>query len=154
MNLKLHSAQEVADLIGIKLDTLYRYVRSGQIRGMKIGKSWKFAETDLQEFIQRHRTGVPSAPSKTLLLQDILTDAAITGGDDAGITFQGAKVPYSEILTRSSRLADSLLSEGLVPGDRVLLLLPNSIEFIVGCFAVWKAGGILFRKIRPSRVTI
>jgi acyl-CoA synthetase (AMP-forming)/AMP-acid ligase II len=31
----------------------------------------------------------------------------------------------------------------VVPGDRVLILLSNSLEFIAACFAVWKAGAIL-----------
>jgi long-chain acyl-CoA synthetase len=143
MNLKLHSAQEVADLIGIKLDTLYRYVRSGRVRGMKIGKSWKFSESDLQEFIQQHRQDGPASQPKALLLPDILSNAATMPGTQAGITFQGAEISYAEIHARAARLADSLLAEGLRPGDRVLLLLPSCIEFVISCFAVWKAGGVL-----------
>jgi acyl-CoA synthetase (AMP-forming)/AMP-acid ligase II len=43
----------------------------------------------------------------------------------------------------SNLLADSMLSHGVAPGDRVLILLSNSLEFVVGCFAAWKAGAVL-----------
>jgi long-chain acyl-CoA synthetase len=140
---KLNSAQQVADLMGIKVDTLYRYARSGQIRGMKIGKAWKFSEGDIRDFLQDQRHFLSTSESKALLLPDILSNAARAAGVQGGIAFRGTEVSYADLNAMSCRLADGLAAAGVVPGDRVVVLLPNSVEFVVSCFAVWKAGCIL-----------
>jgi excisionase family DNA binding protein len=143
MNIKLSSAQEVASLLGIKVDTLYRYARSGKIRGMKIGKSWKFSDVDLQDFLQDQRHFVTTQESQAVLLPDILSHSASVAGGQGGIIFRGAEVPYAEINALADRLANCLLASGVLPGDRVMVLLNNSLEFVLSCFAVWKAGAIL-----------
>jgi excisionase family DNA binding protein len=144
MNNKLNSAQQVADLIGIKVDTLYRYARSGQIRGMKIGKSWKFSDADLQDFFQdRRHFATPGEAQSVLLLPDILENAAAAFGAQGGIIVRGAEFSYAAVNAMSDRLAHCLAASGVVPGDRVMALLGNSLEFVVSCFAVWKAGAIL-----------
>ena len=43
MNFEFRSAEDVAEILGIELDTLYRYARKGRIRGLKVGKAWRFA---------------------------------------------------------------------------------------------------------------
>ncbi len=48
MTAKLYSAPEVASWLGVEVDTLYRYARRGNLRGLKIGKLWRFAEADLE----------------------------------------------------------------------------------------------------------
>lgn len=149
MNIELCRAEEVADALSIKLDTLYRYARRGRIRGMKVGKAWRFLHADVQEFLQQHEYRVKSAESskpaeiKPTLLPDILRRVAIESGVQRAITCGGAEASYADVDKASNLLADSLLSHGVVPGDRVLILLSNSLEFVAGCFAVWKAGAIV-----------
>src|SRR5580658_4429563 len=94
---KLNSAQQVADLLGIKLDTLYRYARGGRIRGMKIGKAWKFSDVDLRDFLQDQRHFSSTSESKALLLSDILANAARAAGVQGGIVFRGAEVSYADL---------------------------------------------------------
>jgi excisionase family DNA binding protein len=149
MNIELCRAEEVADAFGIKLDTLYRYARKGRLRGMKVGKSWRFLQADIQEFLKQHQYHVKPAeyttPSevKPSLLPDILHRAALESGVERALACGGAKASYAAINQASNLMADSLLSHGVVPGDRVLLLLSNSLEFVAGCFAVWKAGAVV-----------
>ncbi|MGA2543284.1 MAG: AMP-binding protein [Verrucomicrobiota bacterium] len=149
MNIELCRAEEVAGALGIKLDTLYRYARKGRLRGMKVGKAWRFLQTDIQEFLRQHEYRVKPAQYATpaeikpTLLPDILRRAALESGAQEVITCGGAGASYAEVNRVSNLLADSLLSHGVVPGDRVLILLSNSLEFIAACFAVWKAGAIL-----------
>jgi excisionase family DNA binding protein len=149
MNIELCRADEVADALGIKLDTLYRYARKGRIRGMKVGKLWRFLHTDVQDFLQQHEYHVKSAefskPAEVqpTLLADILRRAALQCGVQRAITCGRAEASYADVDEASNLLADRLLSHGVVPGDRVLILLSNSLEFIAGCFAVWKAGAIV-----------
>jgi long-chain acyl-CoA synthetase len=149
MNIELCCAEEVAHALGIQLDTLYRYARKGRIRGMKVGNSWRFMHADIQAFLQQHQYGATfvevshPAQVRPSLLPDILRRAALQSGVQRAITCGGAEASYADLGTASDLLADRLLSHGVVPDDRVLILLSNSLEFIAGCFAVWKAGAIV-----------
>jgi 2-aminobenzoate-CoA ligase len=49
-------------------------------------------------------------------------------------------VTYGELAGQVNRLANGLRAEGLEPGDRVLLRLPNVPEFVVAWLACQKAG--------------
>jgi O-succinylbenzoate-CoA ligase len=50
---------------------------------------------------------------------------------------------YAQLNERSNRIANGLLAQGIVPGDRVATLLKNSIEFIETYFAVAKIGAVM-----------
>ncbi len=49
---------------------------------------------------------------------------------------------WSDLASRSSVAAHALRGGGLVPGDRVSLLVPPSAELLVAATAVWMAGGV------------
>lgn len=55
----------------------------------------------------------------------------------------GQRYTYGELRQRVDRLAYAFLQQGLKPGDRVLLQLPNWPEFVVSYFALQKAGLIM-----------
>jgi 2,3-dihydroxybenzoate-AMP ligase len=148
MKIELCCAEEVAHTLGIKLDTLYRYARKGWIRGMKIGKSWRFFNADIQDFLQQNQYNAKPPDSqppqvRPSLLADILRRAALQSGIRRAVSCGGAEASYADLDKASDLLADCLLTHGVVPGDRVLILLSSSLEFIAGCFAVWKAGAIV-----------
>jgi excisionase family DNA binding protein len=149
MNIELCRAEEVADALGIKLDTLYRYARRGRIRGMKVGKGWRFLQADIQDFLHEHEYRVKPSEHpmrdeiKPTLLPDILRRAAAESEVRRAVGCGGAEASYADLDRASNLLADSLLGRGVVPGDRVVILLPNSLEFVAACFAVWKAGAIV-----------
>lgn len=149
MNIELCRAEEVADALGIKLDTLYRYARKGRIRGMKVGKAWRFLQADIQEFLQQHEYRVKTAEPvvrdqiKPTLLPDMLRRAAMESGVRRSLGCGGVEASFGDLDRASNLLADSLLGRGVVPGDRVMILLSNSLEFVAACFAVWKAGAIV-----------
>jgi len=52
-------------------------------------------------------------------------------------------ITYGELRDWSNQIANALLSLGLQKGERVGLLLPNSLEFIPAQHGIWKAGGVL-----------
>ena len=144
---KLLSAPKVASLLGIELDTLYRYARKGTVRGFKVGKLWRFAESDVEAFINAKRFGgagvARDAASSVTLLPELLSHAAGLRGPRPGVIGVAESVTYEELDQLSDRMARALIDRGLGPGDRVLLVLPNCLEFVVSCFAVWKARGVL-----------
>jgi|GEM_PF-1852855 excisionase family DNA binding protein len=143
MKIELHSAEKVAETLGVELDTLYRYARKGKIPGLKVGKAWRFLDGDVKEFLQRQRYSVKTLAPKATLLPDVPKGAATGDGVAGGVKSGGGEVSYADVEAASNLLAESLLSHGVVPGDLVLILLSNSLEFVVGCFAVWKAGAAL-----------
>ena len=50
---------------------------------------------------------------------------------------------FRELNERSNRLANALRAQGLQKGDRVGLLLMNSVEFMESFFAIAKVGGVV-----------
>src|SRR5437763_9598353 len=49
---------------------------------------------------------------------------------------------YAQIDTQANRLAHSFVGHGLQPGDRLALILPNSIPFIVVEIATLRCGAV------------
>jgi excisionase family DNA binding protein len=147
MNIEQCGAEEIAATLGIPLDTLYRHARAGRIRAQKIAGSWRFDMADVQKFVQT--SSLPDRPSpsiatddfKPAVLPDLLRRA--DSSKRSGVIAGPAHASCADLDRASSLLADSLLSRGVVPGDRVLILLSNSLEFVAACFAAWKAGAVV-----------
>ena len=57
--------------------------------------------------------------------------------------FFGKRLTYREIKELSDRLAASLRRMGVPKGDRVVLLLPNSPQFIIAYYGLLKAGAVI-----------
>ncbi len=66
--------------------------------------------------------------------------AAMHHGPLPCLTQEGRTLSYAEFDAATDRLGNALLAHGLVPGDRVGVLLPNSIECIIAYYALAKAG--------------
>ena len=50
------SAKDVAELLQVDIESIYRFVRSGNLVGYKIGGSqWRITESDLDDFLIRAR---------------------------------------------------------------------------------------------------
>jgi len=48
---KLYTAPETAEILQLKTDTIRRYIRSGKLKGVKVGKAWLVAESEIKRFI-------------------------------------------------------------------------------------------------------
>jgi putative molybdopterin biosynthesis protein len=57
---KTLSAQDVADILHVSKSTIYNMIRSGEITSYKVGRKVRFAESDVQEYIDRSRSYVSS----------------------------------------------------------------------------------------------
>ena len=62
--------------------------------------------------------------------------AASTGGST------GRVVTFGDLADRAARVATVLETEGVQPDDRVAILAPNSVEFVVGYLAVLRHGAV------------
>ena len=54
MKPKMMTGAEVADLLRVSLDTVYRLAARGELPGLKFGRLWRFSESDIEECL-RHR---------------------------------------------------------------------------------------------------
>lgn len=69
-----------------------------------------------------------------------LDDAAEKYAGQTAILFEGREIKYRQLKTLADRLASGLSNLGVRKDERVCLFLPNCIEFILGDWAVLKAG--------------
>ncbi len=66
----------------------------------------------------------------------------VTYADRVAILDRDRSVTYAQLSQRAERLALNLLDEGLKPLDRVVVQLPNVVEFVYLYFALQKIGCI------------
>lgn len=60
-----------------------------------------------------------------------------------------ARLRYVDLDAAATRLAAGLIVEGIAPGDRVAIVLENSVEAVIAIFGVLKAGAV-FTALNPS----
>jgi len=63
--------------------------------------------------------------------------------DRTALVFYGARWSYRQLWEASGRFAASLLRDGVVPGDRVALYLPNCPAYPIAFLGVLRAGAIV-----------
>jgi long-chain acyl-CoA synthetase len=59
------------------------------------------------------------------------------------VGYQSRELTYRELDELSDALAAALIDMGLKKGDRVALILPNSVAFVISYFGILKAGGVV-----------
>jgi 2,3-dihydroxybenzoate-AMP ligase len=75
-------------------------------------------------------------------LRDTFDELFARHGDRIAVLDRGRPVTYAQLNERSTRLALNLLDAGLKPLDRVIVQLPNVVEFVYLYFALQKIGCI------------
>src|SRR5574343_138149 len=70
----------------------------------------------------------------------LVTWAAQQHGDRPSVVFKDQTYTHRDIETRSNRMAHALAGQGLQPGDRMAVLLENSVHSIDSVFGAEKAG--------------
>jgi long-chain acyl-CoA synthetase len=85
-------------------------------------------------------------------LHQFLIDAAQQDGDKTAV-LASAHLPlvgrvkntlsYRDLNTLSDTLAAALVDMGLKKGERVAIILPNCAQFVIGYYAILKAGGVV-----------
>ena len=71
------------------------------------------------------------------------SDALITSARVPVLGRMASVVNYGDFNRQADALAAALVQLGLKKGDRVALVLPNTVAFCIGYFAVLKAGGVV-----------
>ena len=63
-------------------------------------------------------------------------------GDKTALTFMGQETSYDELEAQADSVANVLVDNGVAPGDRVGLYIPNTDQFPEAYFGAHKAGAI------------
>ena len=71
--------------------------------------------------------------------------------DKAALVAGAQRLSYRELQDQATRLAARLLASGLQPRERVLMQLPNCIEFAIVYFALARIGAIPVMALRSHR---
>ncbi len=80
---KLLTPQQVAERLQISRLTVIWYLRTGRIRGRKVGRLWRITEDDLHTFIEGSAAERPSAPPEPLTAEEAVIEYINTSLDQA-----------------------------------------------------------------------
>ncbi|MCO5193950.1 MAG: AMP-binding protein [Anaerolineae bacterium] len=80
-------------------------------------------------------------PDRTLV--DVLIDSSRHKPNYPAISFEGTTLSYRDWQQQSDALAAALVANGVAPGDRVAIVLPNCPQYLIAQFGAWKAGALV-----------
>lgn len=82
---------------------------------------------------------------------EIVRAAAAQYPDKPALVENDSVLSYAQLLSKAEALAAALLGAGLRPLDRVVMQLPNSIEFVISFLALCRIGAIPVMALRAHR---
>ena len=91
------------------------------------------------------------------LIHHFLEHSAERLPDKVALVHDDVRATYREINNRANSLARYFVERGIKSGDRILLLLENSLEYVVAYYAALKAGGVvvpLNTELKPVGLTL
>jgi long-chain acyl-CoA synthetase len=95
-------------------------------------------------WLKNYEDGVPaSLEYPRVPLTRFLQESAESFPQNVAMIFAGRKFTYRELQEKVDSLASALGALGVKKGDRIGLLLPNSPPYIIGYYAILKAGAIV-----------
>jgi long-chain acyl-CoA synthetase len=99
-----------------------------------------------RNWLNHYPPGVPADidPDRYASLRDIFDEACAAHGHAPAFTNMGATLSYAQLDALSGAFASWLQKKsGLVPGDRVALMLPNILQYPIALFGVLRAGMVV-----------
>ncbi|PBC51089.1 non-ribosomal peptide synthetase [Rhodococcus sp. ACS1] len=86
-------------------------------------------------------TSVPGREPAAAFLHELFMDCAVERPDAVAVTFGDQSLTYADLDERSAVVASSLSEAGVVAGDVVAVVLPQSPDLIAAIVGVVRAGG-------------
>ena len=80
---------------------------------------------------------------KATLIHHFLETSAHSYPDKTAIIYDQVRASYSEINKSADQLAGWLIRAGIELGDRVVLIMDNCLEYIVGYYGALKSGAVV-----------
>ena len=76
------------------------------------------------------------------LIHQLLENSAEQYPDKIALIHEDTRATYKEINDKANQLANWLISNGIQKGDRVIILLENSLEYVVSYYGILKSGAV------------
>src|ERR1044072_5421988 len=94
--------------------------------------------------ILEHKGMTISFPEHFNMATYFLDDRINEGrGDKVAVFFEDKHYTYADVQQMANRTGNALLSLGIEMEDRVLIALPDSLEFVAVWFAIAKIGAVI-----------
>lgn len=77
-----------------------------------------------------------------MLIHHFLENSAARFPDKVALIHEDVRATYAEINGQANQLARWLIDQGVTGGDRVVLLLENSLEYVISYYGVLKSGAV------------
>lgn len=77
-----------------------------------------------------------------MLIHHFLENSAKRFPDKVAVIHEKARATYGQINTDADKLGAFLVNRGVLKGDRVVILMENSVEYIVTYYGILKAGAV------------
>jgi len=84
-----------------------------------------------------------------MLVEEFLEQSAKRFSEKTALVTETERFSYLQIEQQANCLAHALVSTGVTRGDRVVIVLPNSLEAVLAVWAILKAGAV-FVVLHPS----
>ncbi len=81
-------------------------------------------------------------PDSNILIPHFLERSATLYPNKTALIHEDVRATYSEINNSANQLARWLIDQGIKQGDRVVLILENSLEYVISYYGVLKAGAV------------
>ena len=95
-------------------------------------------------WVAHYDKGVPeNVDFKESFVPENLEQSATEFPDKTALIFQGYKINYRDLNDMTNRFASCLINFGVKKGDRVAILLPNTIHCVVSYYAILRIGAIV-----------
>ena len=76
------------------------------------------------------------------LVHHFLENSAIAYPQKVAVVHENTRATYAEINTKADHLAAFLVGQGISKGARIVILLENSVEYVVAYYGILKAGAV------------
>ncbi len=53
--MKLLTMKQVEERLGVSSRTVFNFIQRGEIKGFKVGKSWRFEESEIEDYLKRQQ---------------------------------------------------------------------------------------------------
>ncbi len=94
-------------------------------------------------WLKHYDKGVPTEIAyPEVPLWKLLENSAKKYPDHVALEFMGRTIGYRQLWESVQKFAGALKAQGLAPGDRVAIMLPNCPQFVIAFYGTLAAGGV------------
>lgn len=94
-------------------------------------------------WLDKYEDGVPyTVDVPRIPVHHLLRSSVRRFPNHRAVLFEGAKLSYRKLNHEANRFANALLAQGVGKGSRVVLLLPNLPQMVIGYYGTLKAGAV------------